>query len=289
MDAEHPVTGPSLANLRGSDRNRRRLILNCDDLGVSHSANVAIYRAMTEGLATSATLMVPCPWAREAADMFAGLAVGVHLTLTSEYRGYRWRGLTGGKSLHDADGYLAATTEAALAHLDPDEVLTECREQIERALFWGVDVTHIDSHMDVLFSRPDLFERYVMLAEAFRLPIRRPARAADRRLGFDATKRARDRGIMFPDRLIYPWPDRSKDILLAEAAELPAGISEIFFHPVAEGAELRAYDPDYAHIRLHDAECLVDNEVRWDCQDFRVRGGHNGREGVPLCHDARSR
>src|ERR1700693_3832878 len=95
----------SLAERLGWGPEDRLLIVNCYDLGPSHSANVATFRSVIYGVATSATLMVPCPWAREAARMFKGLAVGVHLTLTSEYSGFRWRSLTNGTSLHDADGF----------------------------------------------------------------------------------------------------------------------------------------------------------------------------------------
>jgi hypothetical protein len=95
------MTQTNLAQRLGYRSDDRLLIVNCDDLGSSHSANVATFRAMVYGVATSATLMVPCPWARKAARMFEGLAIGVHLTLTSEHRGYRWRGLTNGASLHD--------------------------------------------------------------------------------------------------------------------------------------------------------------------------------------------
>src|SRR6202521_4107481 len=95
---------PNLAERLGFGPESRLLIVNCDDLGSSHSANVATFRSMVSGLATSATLMVPCPWAREAARMFERRSVGVHLTLTSEHRGYRWRGLTNGASLRDEEG-----------------------------------------------------------------------------------------------------------------------------------------------------------------------------------------
>src|ERR1700750_1314577 len=98
----------NLAARLGYGPDDRLLIVNCDDLGSSHSANIATLRAMTYGVATSATLMVPCPWAREAATLFKGKAIGVHLTLTSELEGYRWRGLTAGKSLYDDEGFLIA-------------------------------------------------------------------------------------------------------------------------------------------------------------------------------------
>src|ERR1700754_1969547 len=98
----------------GYSADERLLIVNCDDLGVSHAANVATLAAMVEGVATSATLIVPCPFAHEAARMFEGLDVGVHLTLTSEYPRYRWGSLTGGASLHDDDGYYPRTTAAGM-------------------------------------------------------------------------------------------------------------------------------------------------------------------------------
>src|ERR1700722_18822739 len=90
------------ARLRSSPDSRLQIV-NCDDLGSSHSANVAAFRSIVYGVATSATIMVPCPWAREAAYMLKDSPVGVHLTLTSEYRGHRWRGLTHGAALRDKE------------------------------------------------------------------------------------------------------------------------------------------------------------------------------------------
>ncbi|MCJ2123703.1 ChbG/HpnK family deacetylase [Methylobacterium sp. J-077] len=143
----------NLAESLGYDKNDRLLIVNCDDLGSSHSANIASHRALTDGFATSATLMVPCPWALEAVEMLDGFSIGVHLTLTSEYEGYRWRGLTGAASLHDETGFLARTTAAALSMIKPGDARAECRAQIEAALSWGVDVTHLDAHMMVMQFR----------------------------------------------------------------------------------------------------------------------------------------
>ena len=76
---------PASRSVSGYSPDARLLIVNCDDLGSSRSANVAVYEALRDGIATSATLMVPCPWARDAAAMYRGEDVGVHLTLTSEW------------------------------------------------------------------------------------------------------------------------------------------------------------------------------------------------------------
>src|SRR5262249_28645616 len=143
------TVGEQLARHMGHKPDTRYLIINCDDVGSSHSANVAALKALDEGIATSATLMVPCPWAREASEMFKGRDLGVHLTLTAEYPGYAWGSLTGRTSLHDRDGFLPRKTKHAVAQARSEDVRAECRAQIEQALAWGIDVTHLDAHMGV--------------------------------------------------------------------------------------------------------------------------------------------
>ena len=94
----------TLAERLGYPSDAKLLIINCDDLGSSRSANVAVYAALRHGLATSATLMVPCPWARDAAAQYRGEDVGVHLTLNAEWETYRWGPITHSPSLLDGDG-----------------------------------------------------------------------------------------------------------------------------------------------------------------------------------------
>ena len=252
---------PSLAERLGYGPQDRLLIVNCDDLGSSHSANVATFRSMVDGVATSATLMVPCPWAREAARMFKGFAIGVHLTLTCEYRGYRWRSLTSGASLHDDEGFFPATTAVALQRVDAADARAECRAQLETALSWGVDVTHLDTHMNVVQGRTDLYEIYLDLAEEFRLPVRMFSRESTEKQGFQARERAEARGLLFNEHIVYPWPRRTRDVFFEEMPKLPPGVSEVFAHPVLDGEELRAYDTLNADIRAHDAVCLTDPAV----------------------------
>jgi predicted glycoside hydrolase/deacetylase ChbG (UPF0249 family) len=251
----------------------RLLIVNCDDLGSSHSANVATFRSMVYGVATSATLMVPCLWAREAARILKGFAVGVHLTLTSEYSGYRWRSLTNGASLHDDDGFFPATTEEALQRIDADEARVECRSQVETAISWGVDVTHLDTHMGVLHAgtgRDDLYEVYLDLAQDFRVPVRMSSRRQSAEQMLQARKRAQSRGVLFNERLVYPWPRRTRDVLFEEVPSLQPAVSEIFAHPVLDGEELRGYDTQNADIRTHDASCLIDPEVSYLLDQYNI-------------------
>jgi hypothetical protein len=76
-----------------------------------------------------------------------------------------------------------------------------------------------------------------------------------------ARERAQSRGVLFNERLVYPWPRRTRDVFFEEIPKLPPGVSEIFSHPVLEGEELRGYDTVNADIRTHDAMCLIDPEV----------------------------
>src|SRR5262249_30108309 len=140
----------NLAERLGYAPDAKLLVINCDDLGSTRSANVGVYDALRNGVATSASLMVPCPWARDAAAQHRGEDVGVHLTLNSEWETYRWGPITHSASLLDGDGGFPRTVEDTWEHADLDEVRRECRAQIERAIMWGFDVSHLDSHMGTL-------------------------------------------------------------------------------------------------------------------------------------------
>lgn len=249
---------PTLAERLGYAPDARLLIVNCDDIGSSHAANVASERAMREGLATSATLMVPCPWAREAVERFKGLDVGIHLTLTSEYPDYRWRSLTGARSLRDDQGYLPRTAAELWKQADPVEVEEECRAQIDQALAWGVDVTHLDNHMGTLQVNGALFPIYVKLAKEYRLPLRMAGAGADARLGFGGRAQCDAAGIPYPDHFSFQWGTKTAEVLERVIAEPRAGVTEIILHPVEPGAELDGYDKTEKWIREHDAAVGVD-------------------------------
>jgi chitin disaccharide deacetylase len=238
------------------------LIIKCDDLGSSGPANDAIERAMREGIATSATLMVPAPSAREAARRCRDLDVGVHLTLTSEYPTYRWRSLTGAPSLHDAEGYLPRTTSEVWAHAELTDVERECEAQIERALEWGVDVTHLDSHMDIHELDRHYFSMYLALAERYRLPVR--VRQSGIASAFSSMPRTLAKhGVVSPDRLeSAPWGDPARGALMKCIEAARKGVTEFMVHPVTASEELFAYDTENADSRVADAECLMDEGVK---------------------------
>lgn len=261
----------SLVERLGYGPDERLLIVNCDDIGSSHAANLASLEAIGEGVATSATLMVPCPWAREAVDLFQGMDVGVHLSLTCEYPGYRWRSLTGAASLHDEQGYLPAKAGHVLAHADPEDVRGECRAQIQQALSWGVDVTHIDSHMGSNQIDPRFFEIYMEMAVEFALPLRMVGPDIEAKLGFPCRAPALARGLIFPDEFISEWGRPTDDLLADALPALAPGVAEVNLHPVHDGHELRGYDTTQAHIRVSDHACALSAQTAELIASHRLR------------------
>ena len=252
----------TLAERLGYGPDDKLLILNCDDLGSSHSANDAIYEALRDGLATSATLMVPCPWSREAAARYRGEDVGVHLTLTSEWDLYRWGPITHAPSLLDGDGGFPRTIQEVWDHADLDETRRELRTQVERAILWGFDVSHLDSHMGTVQLRPEFFDIYLELAVEFALPMRMPSLSAERVIGFPARRLAEEEGVVFPDFFVHVPGVGSRKAIEKVLYDLRPGVTEILFHPAVDSGELRSSHPDWPN-RVDDHFLLVhDRDVR---------------------------
>src|SRR5262249_46267566 len=146
--------GPAtLAERLGVKATDRILIINGDDVGVSHAANAATIDALENGLMTCASIMVPCPWFPEIAAYaraHPNADFGLHLTHTSEWKGYKW-GPVASKSevpgLVDPQGYLWPEIIFVYKNATPEQAYIEARAQIQKALAAGIDVTHIDSHL----------------------------------------------------------------------------------------------------------------------------------------------
>jgi hypothetical protein len=290
----------TLAERLGYHAEDRLLVLSCAELGVFHAGNVAIYEALRKGTATTATLMVPAPWARGAAAQYRGEDVGVGLTLNAEHDLYRWGPITQAPSLLDGDGGFPRTAADLWDHADLDEVRRECRAQLERAIYWGFDVSHLDAHLDAVQLKPEFFDVFLDLAEDFRLPLRLPDAGAQRLAGFPFRALAAERGVVSPDRVILttgstgalrgPGGARgttgpvSSDALAATGdgsstgaqlgsliADLGPGVTEVCLRPALDTLELRAAAPDWRERTVdHDllsaggalAEAVEEGQVK---------------------------
>ena len=251
----------ALAERLGYAPDAKILIINCDDLGSTRAANVAVYEALRHGVATSATLMVPCPWARDAAAMYRGEDVGVHLTLNAEWETYRWGPITHSPSLLDGDGGFPRTQPDVWDHADLDEVRKECRAQIERAIYWGFDISHLDSHMGTMQLRADFFDVYLELAVDFGLPLRMAGASGERMIGFPYRRVAEEEGVVFPDHFVYTHVG-SRRAIERTLFDLRPGVTEVYVHPAIDTDELRVSHPDWAQRVEDHALVASDSSLR---------------------------
>ncbi|MBU3688469.1 MAG: hypothetical protein B7C54_12110 [Acidimicrobiales bacterium mtb01] len=250
-----------LAERLGYDSDTRLVILSCDDLGSCHAANMGVYSALRDGVATCASVMIPAPWSRHAALMYRGEDVGVHLTLNAEHPAYRWGPITHAPSLLSGDGGFPREIDDLWEHADPAEVLRECRAQIERAILWGFDVTHLAPHLTAITLRPEFFDVYLELAVEFDLPIRLPSTVSAEDAGFPFRDLAADEGVIFPDHFDHDWRAGSRERVYAAISSLPAGVSEIHVQPAIDTAEVRALAGDVADGWIDDLDLVVNDSV----------------------------
>jgi hypothetical protein len=119
-------------------------------------------------------------------------------------------------------------------------VLRECRAQIERALAWGIDATHLTPHLTAITLRPEFFDVYLELAVEFALPIRLPSTITEEQAGFPFRKLAAEEGVVFPDHFDHDWRAGSRARVVEALHHLQPGVTEIHVQPVIDTPEARA-------------------------------------------------
>lgn len=136
-----------------------RLIVRADDMGSSHSANIAIRRSYLDGYVSSIEVMAVTPWFPEAVKFLEenkDIDVGLHLTITSEWDNIKWKPLSFWHSLVDSNSYFypVRSTNAdypgqalSEANIDIQELEFELRTQIELALRRIPRISHLTDHM----------------------------------------------------------------------------------------------------------------------------------------------
>jgi len=166
-----------------SQQNGARLIVRGDDMGYSHSGNVALIRSYKHGIETSIEVIVPSPWFPEAVKMLAenpGVDVGIHLALTSEWDNVKWRPMSDCPSLRDQDGYFYPMIHAnknypGRAILENNwklaDVEKEFRAQIEMALKKIPRISHLSSHMGCTGMTNEVKALTIKLAKEYKIPL----------------------------------------------------------------------------------------------------------------------
>jgi predicted glycoside hydrolase/deacetylase ChbG (UPF0249 family) len=154
----------------------KAVIFHVDDAGMSHNSNMGAIRAIEDGVATSLSIMMPCSWVPELAVYLKAhpqVDAGLHLTLTSEWKNYRWGPVAGKPAvpgLMDKHGYLWQKVSDVVSHATADEVETEIRAQIDKALSMGIEPTHLDAHMGTCLH-PQFIDRYLKVGIEKKIPL----------------------------------------------------------------------------------------------------------------------
>ncbi|MGE3798376.1 MAG: carbohydrate deacetylase [Thermomicrobiales bacterium] len=260
------MTRTSVNQLLGYPDDARLLIINADDFGMSHSGNAATIKAFEHGILTSATLMMPCPWAPHAIELLRqhpNLPFGVHLTIVSEHDAMRWGPRASRdkvSSLVDDEGYFLRNSQSRflLDQARLDEVEIEYRAQIEAVVATGLEPTHFDWHCLYDGGRDDIFDLTTALAREYGVAMRvHDPEKAERLISSGLP--AVNRGVLDS----YSVATEGKaDTLTRLLRELPAGLSEWAVHPGLGDAEAQVMEPFGWRVRASDLDFLTSHMAK---------------------------
>ncbi len=282
----------TLAQHLGYSADQRLLILNADDLGLTTAVTYSIAELFGRDLISSTSVMVTGNAFALARDFIRQRGIidcGLHLAMTSSLPSSPSRPLAAPSqvpSLVDDQGFLLENREQFFLSADHRHAEIEARLQIETALDYGINLTHIDSHEGTLQLQPLFAEVYLRLGRDFRLPVRMGSRRLLEQIRFSPEwlPKARSLGLLFPDNLIYiPMEQFSNYQSKADYCQeiikhLPPGVTEMYFHPASASHQLefdgrnpdsdpcpawsvRAWDYELLTSREF-RECLIENSIR---------------------------
>lgn len=193
------------------------VLIRCDDIGMCHSVNMAAKQVLETGIPVSMSVMVPCPWFSEAAEMlkqYKNVSIGIHLTLNAEWKNYRWGPVLGAKavpSLVDSVGDFFPSRSRLFAN-NPSltEIEAELRAQIQKAMNSGLKIDYLDHHMGAAVQTPATRAIVEKLAKEFHLGI---------------SRYFEEEGI---DGWYFTPPNEKADSMLLKLKNLPPGNIKLF-------------------------------------------------------------
>jgi chitin disaccharide deacetylase len=256
--AAAPAETRTWAERLGWPTGKRVVIFHADDVGMCYEANQAVQRALSNGAYRSASAMVPCPWFNEMAAWCVAhpeYDVGLHLTLTSEWRTYRWGPAAPREKvpgLLDSLGYLYRDVPSVATSAKPAEVATEIRAQLARARQLGMQPSHIDTHMGTVYARPEYTMTYLQMAMETQIPamvIEMTPRTIDkfRRQGYPISDQTTKllAGYTLPKLDDFhsvsegKTYDKKREKFFEQLRLFQPGLNEIIYHPSVETEGLK--------------------------------------------------
>lgn len=276
----------------GFSENTKLLIIHADDAGLSHSENIATIQSLDKGIVNSYSIMVPCPWFYEMA-IFAKnnpqFDNGIHLTLTCEWENYKFGPvlpISEVPSLVDGNGHFYKKREQLKKNASVEDVRKELQAQIEKAIKFGLEPTHLDSHMYSVAASPDFFQIYRDLGKKYDLPIM-VSREIMEMVGLNPDQNINE-GDLSIDKAHYGIFDyfesgKLSDYYSQVFENLASGLNIILIHPAFDdnemkgitvnhpnfGSEWRQIDfnsftsrQNKAKLKEHDIQLITWNDIR---------------------------
>jgi len=272
----------TFAERLGWPEGTKAVIFHVDDAGMSHNSNMGTIKAIEDGVATSASIMMPCPWVPEMSAYVKEhpqVDAGVHLTLTAEWKKYRWGPVAGKPAvpgLVDSEGCLWHGVLDVAAHATADEVEKEMLAQIDKALAMGIKPTHLDSHMGTCFH-PLFLDRYVKLGIEKQIPIlmmgghmqhigAEAETAALKPMVYLIANRVWNAGLPVIDDLVTSPTSAStyegrKEQLIKLLREMKPGITEIIVHCTVQ-TEVFSHISGSGPAREAELRLMTDPDVK---------------------------
>ncbi len=265
----------------GFPQDKKVLLLHMDDAGMCPEANAAVEKYIEDKHLNSAAVMVPCPNAKSIIDWAKGYPsadIGIHLTLTSEWKNYRWGPVSAAKKvpgLIDPEGKFWHEVPDVVMHASAKEVDTEIRAQIDKVLSWGYKPSHIDTHMGTLYGSPEYVKVFLKVAEDYNIP----ANAIDltdpetvsyfRKAGYPITEDViklmseyrlpkLDNFTSVPEGKTY---EEKRANFFKLVKSLHSGLTEIIFHPAALSDNLKSITGSWQQ-RVWEGELFADPIVK---------------------------
>jgi predicted glycoside hydrolase/deacetylase ChbG (UPF0249 family) len=270
----------NVAERLGYPADSKIVIIHGDDLAVAHSVDRASFQALDEKAISSASIMMTCPWVTEVAAYareHPDADLGLHLTLTSEWKTYKWGPVAPTDQvpgLLDPNGYLWPEVMPVAQHAKPEEVEREIRAQVERALAMGIHPTHLDMHMGTLAARPDYYSALIKVAHEYHLPFL-AVHVPDARN--QMLSLLSDKDIVLDSLVMFnPGvpPGQWTSSYVKSLAALKPGVHYLIVHLGYDDAELQAITeghPDYgAAWRERDFHSVTSPEFKKALEDNHI-------------------
>jgi len=264
-----------LAEKLGFSKDDKLLIIHADDIGMSNSVNKASFKALKNGYVSSGSIMMPCDYISDVGQFAIenpSIDLGLHLTVTSEWRDYKWNGVLQPNktpSLINKKGELFKNKKKFVLNADPLELKSELQAQVDLSKSIGIKPTHIDSHEGALFYDENLFKIYLEIGEENKLPVFVPKMVAvhfDKNFPKPKNVVVIENFYMAQKGLEYDkWETFYLDIL----NNLNPGLSQLIVHLGYDDDEMKSISVDHP-----------DFGSKWRNLDYNIVSSDNFQEAL---------